>query len=801
MTNHLRSLLAASLLTSVLPCATPARAAESAPPKAKADVPKERPITPLNIPDVLRHDLVTLDVPVGIPEQVEIAVPIGGRKEVLRLFRTSLRATGAKLILDRGNGVMEEAPLPPHRTYRGTVASNGALVAASVIDGRLWAMIDMPGDTVFVQPASDFDAARPASAHVVYAHSATAPRDFHRCGNDEAKLASPDWMLGIPNDPGERPGAGDVDPRGMGGGGDGSNGGNEGGNGGGNEGGSEGGIAGTTPFIAEIAFDADFEFFQKNGSSAVNTVNDIENVMNSVSLVYDRDVNISYEYTTFVVRTTSTDPYTTSVMTDLLCEFRNKWNTTPEVEIQRDVAQLFTGKTISGSVIGLAWLGVVCNQSGSACTGAGNLAYSAVESRFTTTFDFRISLSAHEIGHNWQAQHCDSTNPCNIMCSIINSCQGTTGTNLKFSASEQAQITSYRNAVACDPALPAPITLPFSDNFDATTTINTTNWIHSKGAALTTAALGEPSPTRSLNLDAISNLEYGDDEIRSNFMLLAGLPTAFLTYSTEHRGVESGKQLIVEYLNSSLDWVAINTITSDGVDQSTFTSWQHTLPAAAKHNKFRIRFRAAVDAQDDDWYIDSVGVSAVILPPNDECSGSTLISEGAIPFDSTSATASATALPVTCDDGTGTVMQKDLWYILTASCTGNMTVSTCGNANFNTRLAAYSLACPPFGSLIACNNDGAGCAGFTSSMTFPVVAGNSIIVRLGGVTGGGTGTLNITCTPVAPCPADFDDDGIVGASDLSEVLNAWGGPLGDLNGDGTTDAADLAELLGAWGNC
>ena len=116
---------------------------------------------------------------------------------------------------------------------------------------------------------------------------------------------------------------------------------------------AEGGVGGTTPSVAEIAFDADFEFFQLNGSNAVNVVNDIENVMNNVITVYDRDVNISYEFTTFVVRTTAADPYTTTIMTDLLCEFRNKWNSSPENLIQRDVAQLFTGKTITGNTIGL----------------------------------------------------------------------------------------------------------------------------------------------------------------------------------------------------------------------------------------------------------------------------------------------------------------------------------------------------------------------------------------------------------------------------------------------------------------
>jgi hypothetical protein len=797
MRKHLSKFLLGSVLGTVIASslATPLFASEAAPPKGGVAVPSDAPIKPrlknadLVISDLARFSTARINAPTGIPEIVEIVVPVRGKPETLRLLRTSLRTPDARMLLDRGNGVYEEQPLPPYRTYRGTVTSigpsYGASVAASVIDGQLWATIDLADDTIFVQPATDFDASLPTSEHVIYSHGDVVPRDFHRCGNDEVNLAKPDWMLGIPTDPGELPGAGEVDP--LGGGGESSDG--------------DGGVAGTNPYIAEIAFDADFEFFQRNASSAVNTVNDIENVMNSVSLVYDRDVNITYELSGFVIRTSAADPYTTTVMNDLLCEFRTKWNTTPESQIQRDVAQLFTGKTITGNVIGLAWLGVVCNQSGTDCSAPGNLAYSAVESRFTGTFDFRVSLSAHELGHNWQSQHCDSSNPCNIMCSIINSCQGTTGTNLKFSPTEQTQITNFRNAVACDPALPSPITPPFSDNFDASSAINSTNWIFSKGAATTTAALGEPSPTRSLNLDAISNLEYGDDEIRSNFILLGGVSTAFLTYSTQHRGVEAGKQLIVEYLNSSQDWTVINTITSDGVDQSTFVAWQHTLPANAKHNKFRIRFRTLVDAQDDDWFVDSVGVSTVVLPPNDECNAATLISEGSLPFDTTNATASAATLPVSCDDGTGTLMQKDLWYIFTASCTGTMTVSTCGTANYNTRLAAYSLACPPVGSLIACNNDGAGCAGFTSSMTFPVVAGNSILVRLGGVSGGGTGTLNITCTATAPCTADFDGDGAVGASDLAEVLNAWGGPIADLNGDGTTDAADLAELLGNWGDC
>ncbi len=788
MPHFTHRFLAAGRLTAALSVlvATGASLAhtEAAPPKkGKTQVAAAPTLPP--IAALTGYRTAQLEVPAGIPERADIRVSINGTVETLRLFRVSLRTPKATMLLDRGNGVMEETALPPHRTYRGTVASSGARIAASIVDGKLWAMIDIPTGTIFVQPMSDFVAGRTANEHAIYAHSDVVPVDAARCGNDDVNLALPDWMNGLPNDPAS--GAGVVNGDGgleMGG-----------------EGG-EGGVAGTTPFIAEIAFDADFEFFQKNASNAANTINDIELVMNNVAFVYDRDVNISYEFTTFVIRTTAADPYTTTVMNDLLCEFRNKWNTTPENQIQRDVAQLFTGKTITGSVIGLAWLGVMCNQAGTDCAASGNLAYSAVESRFTTTSDFRTSLSAHELGHNWQAGHCDATNPCNIMCSIINSCQGSTGTNLKFNTSEQAQITAFRNAVSCDAVLPAPSALPFIDAFDGNGGfIDATKWIYSKGAATSINATNEPSPTRSLNLDAIGNLEYGDDEIRSNFMLLAGLGTVIVSYSTEAIGVEAGKQLIVEYLNSSLDWTALNTITASGINQTVFTPWQHVLPANAKHNKFRLRFRTAVDAQDDDWYIDSVSVATGTAPSNDECTNAILVGNGTVSFDSFLANGSTLDLPASCNEGTGVTMNADIWYLYIPTCTGTATASTCSTANFDTRLAAYVAACAPSGALIGCDDNTAGCSSNTSTMSFPTTANLPVYIRVGGATGGGTGSLTIACVAPPACPADLDNDGSVGGPDLAALLNAWGTPGADLDADGATGGSDLAALLNSWGLC
>ena len=55
----------------------------------------------------------------------------------------------------------------------------------------------------------------------------------------------------------------------------------------------------------------------------------------------------------------------------------------------------------------------------------------------------------------------------------------------------------------------------------------------------------------------------------------------------------------------------------------------------------------------------------------------------------------------------------------------------------------------------------------------------------------------------APCPADLDGDGAVGAGDLTIMLGAWDtfGGDADLDGDGVVGAGDLAILLGAWGVC
>ncbi len=71
------------------------------------------------------------------------------------------------------------------------------------------------------------------------------------------------------------------------------------------------------------------------------------------------------------------------------------------------------------------------------------------------------------------------------------------------------------------------------------------------------------------------------------------------------------------------------------------------------------------------------------------------------------------------------------------------------------------------------------------------------------VADGSSGLQVIDVSSCEPCPADLDDDGMVGISDLIEILAAWGNKGGpeDLDGSGFVDIGDILAVLGAWGPC
>jgi hypothetical protein len=142
---------------------------------------------------------------------------------------------------------------------------------------------------------------------------------------------------------------------------------------------------------------------------------------------------------------------------------------------------------------------------------------------------------------------------------------------------------------------------------------------------------------------------------------------------------------------------------------------------------------------------DSAGIGSIsfaVIPPlaNDDCGGALPIVPGTTEFSTEDATTSAPPLSSLCEEGFGLAFVKDVWYRYTATANGQVVISTCSSADFDTRLAAYS-SCD--GTLLACNDDTVGCTALTSRMTFTAAAGSSYLIRVGGHTGGGAGTLSL----------------------------------------------------------
>ena len=149
---------------------------------------------------------------------------------------------------------------------------------------------------------------------------------------------------------------------------------------------------------------------------------------------------------------------------------------------------------------------------------------------------------------------------------------------------------------------------------------------------------------------------------------------------------------------------------------------------------------------------DNINLDELVLGP-DDCGGATAIAgDGVYPFDATGATTGAEGQnEALCLSYGYTTIENDIWFEWTAGSDGTVNVSTCDDANADTKIAAYAAGgCPTDGSALACNDDGPGCSGYTSSMDFACVAGTSYLIQVGHFPGTGGTTGNVTFTTTAP---------------------------------------------------
>lgn len=140
--------------------------------------------------------------------------------------------------------------------------------------------------------------------------------------------------------------------------------------------------------------------------------------------------------------------------------------------------------------------------------------------------------------------------------------------------------------------------------------------------------------------------------------------------------------------------------------------------------------------------------------PNDACADATVIP--ALPFTDTANTLSATTDPTDpfqfCGEGQSS---NSVWYAITVPESGLLRVQTAGS-DYDTVLSVFEGACGALSEL-ACSDDA---VGLQSSITLPVVAGQSLLIEVtsyGSFSGGGTLVLSVDRPQVTTYDGRYDD--------------------------------------------
>lgn len=508
--------------------------------------------------DLDESDVARLDVPRESIGAFRLSIPHRDASLTLDLAKHSVRANDYKLFHQVEGGAIVEMEPGEVRTYRGTVEEiPGSIVAGSLTSGGFEGKVFMPDDrgNVIIEPLRRSLAVAGEDDHVIYRSMDRDVEIGGICGMEHA----------APNGDAIHHGARGATARGI----DGIN-------------------------VAQLACDADFEYFVDLGSE---TEARIETLVNTVNAQYERDTDITHEITAIIVRTTSNDPYTSNDSATLVNEVLNEWNDPSAFpSVNRDVVHLFTGKNIAGNVIGrAATIGGICTSL--------NGCFSQAE--YNGVFDCASALVAHELGHLWGAFHCDCVN---FTMNPFNTCEN------QFSQGSIDSILAHRDSRTClSPLETAFTTLPLDDDFPDSE-LNPLLWIGTEGTPEVNGdALNEPSGDLSLNLS-------GTDEVRSARIDSTLQDELVMTYSVQRTGggdsPEPGEDLIFEYTNPSGDWVEADRFPGDGPDMVDFEERTIMLGDDAEHEDVRVRFRNTSTSDGfDDFFIDDVTLSSTPILP------------------------------------------------------------------------------------------------------------------------------------------------------------------------------------------
>ncbi len=167
---------------------------------------------------------------------------------------------------------------------------------------------------------------------------------------------------------------------------------------------------------ARLAIDTDNEFMaQKFANNTANANNYVVALIGLMSVIYERDLGVRLTIGTSILRTAA-DPYAATGASTFaqLNEFGEFWRVN-QAGVARAFALQLSGKSSSpNSASGIAWVlnsGNYCTSTGTVFMGdtSGHYGVNQVFKFSGATAASDVSLVAHELGHNFGANHTHCT--------------------------------------------------------------------------------------------------------------------------------------------------------------------------------------------------------------------------------------------------------------------------------------------------------------------------------------------------------------------------------------------------------
>jgi hypothetical protein len=311
------------------------------------------------------YEQVTVD-----PRSVTDQVRASGRVSLvstahdfeLQLQPNDLRAPNYRAEETDADGVVRATAMPGVTTYKGNVEGVWASDARFTInDNKVEGMIITPTQSFFIESAQKYSPTAASTDYLLYTADDVRPDITRTCGDtlEQQVNAGAKRMMSSAAAP--------VSP------------------------------AVFSPFkVVELATESDLEYTDALGSAS-KANSDILSIMNSVSAIYERDIGLTFTVT-YQHAWTTADPFGAggNGAAAVLNAFTSYWNQNPPTP-PHDVSHLWTGKQLSDAN-GVAWEGVVC----------ANPTHAYGLSDLETISPFRVTIPAHEFGHNFNASHADS---------------------------------------------------------------------------------------------------------------------------------------------------------------------------------------------------------------------------------------------------------------------------------------------------------------------------------------------------------------------------------------------------------